>query len=211
MAVNDVFQSTIEYAVWGQSFTLTNYWREEASGSGTGNARDLAEGIVATLIPDLLPLVGDDAIVGCVACRQIAPTLANPWVERVNDGEGTAGDNTGPPNVTVVLNQANATPGGQSNGSNQLSGMVRSSMTNGVMNNGWLTGVGATYAAHLVNVLTSPGANDYQPGGWSTVLNNAPRVPPVFGANFDANWNPATRCRQTRNTPLTGSVNLGMP
>jgi len=173
MAVNDVYEVSVDYSVLGEHCVNVFKFRETTESTDEVPAKSLADGFAASLIPLWAVLLSDQVLFNCVFVRRISPGLGVPFTKLVTD-PGEVASEAIPTTSAVVISWYSNTGGKSKRGRNYFAGAPENAQAGGKLEAGVLA-AWESFALDMQAPLAAGGGGtgEWELCVWSQLLETA--------------------------------------
>lgn len=130
MAVADIYELTLGYRVKGEYVENVLHYREKTAETALIPAQELALGFQAAVIPGLVALLSNQAVLSCIYVRRISPTAGVTHTELLSDA-GEVVSEAIPSASALVISWYGALAGDRRRGRTYLAGLPETAQAGG--------------------------------------------------------------------------------
>lgn len=173
MAVNDVYEVSVDYSVLGEHCVNVFKFRETTESGDEVPAKSLADGFAASLIPGWVTLLSNQVLMNCIYARRISPSFDVPFTKLISD-PGEVVSEAIPTTSALVISWYSNTGGPRKRGRNYFAGLPENAQAGGKLESTVLAGWEA-FALDMQAPLAAGGggSGEWELCVWSTVDQSA--------------------------------------
>jgi len=165
MAVNDIYEVSVDYSVLGEHCVNVFKFRESTECTDEVPAKSLADGFAATLIPLWAVLLSEQVLFNCVYARRISPGIGVAFTKLVTD-PGEVVSEALPTTSAVLISWYSNTGGARKRGRNYFAGAPENAQAGGKLEGGVLA-AWESFALDFQAPLAGVGTGEWELCVWS--------------------------------------------